>query len=66
MGMDGMIMPDSVSYNGPLVVLSIVIAIVAGTAALWAGTRVRGIGATIGASMIMGIAVVCTTREWRR
>jgi NO-binding membrane sensor protein with MHYT domain len=57
MGMDGMIMPDRVSYNGPLVVLSILIAIVAGTAALWAGTRVRGIGATIGASMIMGIAV---------
>jgi NO-binding membrane sensor protein with MHYT domain len=57
MGMDGMIMPDSVSYNVLLVVLSILIAIVAGTAALWAGTRVRGIGATIGASMIMGVAV---------
>jgi NO-binding membrane sensor protein with MHYT domain len=57
MGMDGMIMPDNVHYNVPLVILSIVIAIVAGTAALWAGTRVRGIGATIGASMIMGLAV---------
>jgi NO-binding membrane sensor protein with MHYT domain len=57
MGMDGMIMPDSVHYDVPLVVLSILIAVVAGTAALWAGTRVRGIGATIGASMIMGIAV---------
>jgi NO-binding membrane sensor protein with MHYT domain len=57
MGMAGMIMPDSVSYNVPLVVLSILIAVVAGTAALWAGTRVSGIGATIGASLIMGIAV---------
>jgi NO-binding membrane sensor protein with MHYT domain len=57
MGMAGMIMPDNVYYNVPLVILSIVIAIVAGTAALWAGTRVRGIGATIGASMVMGLAV---------
>ena len=38
-------------------VLSVVIAVVAGTAALWAGTRVRGIPSTIGASLIMGVAV---------
>ena len=31
--------------------------IVAGTAALWAGTRVRGVLSTIGASLIMGVAV---------
>ena len=31
--------------------------LVAGTAALWAGTQVRGIGTTIGASLIMGVAV---------
>src|SRR5262249_36766137 len=30
---------------------------VAGTVALWIGTWVRGIGATIGASLIMGVAV---------
>ena len=57
MGMAAMIMPDSVHYNMPLFVLSVVIAIVAGTAALWAGTRVRSTRATIGASLIMGVAV---------
>jgi NO-binding membrane sensor protein with MHYT domain len=57
LGMAAMNMPDSVHYNAPLFILSVVIAIVAGTAALWAGTRVRGIGATIGASLIMGVAV---------
>jgi NO-binding membrane sensor protein with MHYT domain len=57
MGMDAMSMPDSMHYNIPLFILSVVIAIVAGTAALWAGTRVRGIPATIGASLIMGVAV---------
>ena len=57
LGMAAMIMPDSVHYNAPLFVLSVLIAIVAGTAALWAGTRVRGTGATIGAALIMGAAV---------
>jgi NO-binding membrane sensor protein with MHYT domain len=57
MGMAAMSMPDSQHYNMPLFVLSIVIAIVAGTAALWAGTRVRGVGATLAASLIMGVAV---------
>jgi hypothetical protein len=44
-------------YNVPLFILSVVIAIVAGTAALWAGTRVRSLTATIVASLIMGVAV---------
>jgi NO-binding membrane sensor protein with MHYT domain len=57
MGMDGMSMPDTVQYNWLLVALSVVIAMVAGTAALWAGTRVRGVGATVQAAMIMGVAV---------
>jgi NO-binding membrane sensor protein with MHYT domain len=57
MGMAAMNMPDHQHYNSPLFILSVVIAIVAGTAALWAGTQVRGIGATIGASLIMGVAV---------
>ncbi len=57
LGMAAMIMPDSMSYNPVLLVLSIVIAVVAGTAALWIGTWVSGIGATIGASLIMGVAV---------
>ncbi|MGH3211998.1 MAG: MHYT domain-containing protein [Trebonia sp.] len=57
MGMSAMIMPDSVHYNLPLFIMSVVIAIVAGTAALWAGTRVRSTRATIAASLIMGVAV---------
>ena len=57
LGMEAMSMPDSMSYNAPLFALSVVIAVVAGTAALWAGTRVRSIGATVVASLIFGVAV---------
>ena len=57
MGMSAMIMPDSMHYNTPLFILSVVIAVVAGTAALWIGTWVRGTRATVGASMVMGVAV---------
>ena len=38
-------------------VLSVLIAIAAGTAALWAGLKVRGIWPTIAASLIFGVAV---------
>jgi NO-binding membrane sensor protein with MHYT domain len=57
LGMAAMSMRDSMSYNLPLVVLSVVIAIVAGTAALSAGTQVSGVRATVGAALIMGVAV---------
>jgi len=57
LGMAAMVMPDSMSYNGPLFALSVLIAIVAGTTALWIGTWVRGIVATTGAALIMGAAV---------
>ena len=57
LGMAAMVMPDSMSYSPPLFILSVVIAVVAGTAALWIGTWVRGIGATVGASLVMGAAV---------
>ena len=57
LGMAAMSMRDSMSYDVPLVLLSVLIAIVAGTAALWAGTRVNSAGATIGAALIMGVAV---------
>jgi NO-binding membrane sensor protein with MHYT domain len=57
LGMAAMVMPDSMSYSPPLFILSVVIAVVAGTAALWIGTWVRGIGATVGASQVMGAAV---------
>jgi NO-binding membrane sensor protein with MHYT domain len=57
LGMTAMSMQGSMSYNMPLVVLSVLIAIVAGTAALWAGTRVKTLGATAVAALIMGIAI---------
>jgi NO-binding membrane sensor protein with MHYT domain len=57
LGMAAMNMPGSMSYRLPLVVLSVVIAIVAGTVALWIGTWIRGMAATIGAAVVMGIAV---------
>jgi NO-binding membrane sensor protein with MHYT domain len=57
LGMAAMSMRDSMSYNIPLVLLSVLIAIVAGTAALWAGTRVNSLAAAIGAALIMGVAV---------
>jgi NO-binding membrane sensor protein with MHYT domain len=57
LGMAAMTMTDSMSYKPPLLVLSVVIAIVAGTAALWAGTRVSRMRATVGAALIMGVAV---------
>lgn len=57
LGMAAMSMPGAMSYRLPLVALSVVIAIVAGTVALWIGTWVRGMAATIGAAVVMGIAV---------
>ena len=57
MGMAAMSMPGTMSYNLPLVLVSVLIAIVAGTAALWIGTWVRGVATTVGAAMVMGIAV---------
>ena len=56
-GMAAMSMDDTVKYNTGLVAVSVLIAIVAGTAALWAGLRVRGIGSTVVAALVMGIAV---------
>ena len=57
LGMAAMTMTDSMSYNPGLLAGSVLIAIVAGTAALWAGTQVSGLRATIGAALIMGVAV---------
>jgi NO-binding membrane sensor protein with MHYT domain len=57
LGMAAMSMTGSMSYNRPLLTLSVAIAIVAGTAALWAGTRVSGMRATVGAALIMGVAI---------
>jgi NO-binding membrane sensor protein with MHYT domain len=56
-GMSAMSMADTVRYNPLLVGLSVLIAIVAGTAALVAGLRVRGVWASVGVSLVMGLAI---------
>jgi NO-binding membrane sensor protein with MHYT domain len=53
MGEAAMVMPDSVRYNTLLVILSVIIALLAGTAVLWASGQVLGIGATIVASLAL-------------
>jgi NO-binding membrane sensor protein with MHYT domain len=57
MGMEAMEMSAQVSYNPVYVVASIIIAIVAATAALWCTVHIRGTLATIVATLVMGIAV---------
>jgi NO-binding membrane sensor protein with MHYT domain len=57
LGMAAMSMPDTMSYGPLLFVVSVVIAVAAGTAALWIGTWVRSWTATIGASLVFGVAV---------
>ncbi|MCU1645597.1 MAG: putative signaling protein [Nocardia sp.] len=56
-GMYAMKSDATVQYDPWIVLLSLVIAIVAATAALWFALHVRGLLATIGAALIMGIAV---------
>ncbi|SRR5216683_1444257 len=56
-GMEGMRMPSAVRYDTFLVAVSVVIAVVAATAALWFGLHTRGLPATLGAALIMGVAV---------
>ncbi|WP_330179765.1 hypothetical protein OHB26_25430 [Nocardia sp. NBC_01503] len=56
-GMYAMKTDVSVQYDPWVVLLSLVIAIVAATAALWFALHVHGLAATIGAAVIMGIAV---------
>ncbi len=57
LGISAMRMPASVHYRPLLVVASVAIAIVAAAAALWAAMNIRGVFATIGAALIMGVAV---------
>ncbi|GHB02749.1 MHYT domain-containing protein [Streptomyces termitum] len=57
LGMAAMRMNGTMTYAPGTVALSILIAVVAATAALWAAVSVRGFGASLGASVIMGIAV---------
>jgi NO-binding membrane sensor protein with MHYT domain len=56
-GMAAMRMPSRMSFDPALFGLSVVIAIVAATAALWAALRLKGRVATLCAALIMGVAV---------
>lgn len=56
-GMAAMHTDAHINYNTKFVALSVVIAIVASVVALWFTLRVRGLPATIGAALIMGVAV---------
>ncbi|MCF2528286.1 MHYT domain-containing protein [Yinghuangia soli] len=57
LGMAAMKTSAPISYDARIVALSLVIAIVAATAALWAALHVRGIKATVAAVPVMALAV---------
>jgi NO-binding membrane sensor protein with MHYT domain len=56
-GMAAMRVQGEVHYNAGIVALSVVIAVVAATAALWATVTVRGARAVVAAALVMGLAV---------
>jgi NO-binding membrane sensor protein with MHYT domain len=56
-GMAAVRLSARMTFSPTLFTLSVVIAIVAATAALWAGLNLSGLRATLGASLIMGVAV---------
>ncbi|CAL9390375.1 MHYT domain-containing protein [Streptomyces sp. enrichment culture] len=57
LGMAGMRLPGRIAYDTLTVSLSVAIAVVAATAALWAAVSVRGFAASVGASLVLGLAV---------
>ena len=57
LGMAAIRVQDSLTYNPVLVAASVVIAVIAGTAALWAALRLDTLWSTFIASLIMGVAV---------
>ncbi|MFE0176441.1 MHYT domain-containing protein [Streptomyces sp. NPDC059002] len=57
LGMASMRLRGTLEYNTLVVSASVVIAMVAATAALWAAAQVRGFLWSLGASLIMGLAV---------
>ncbi|MEU6662781.1 MHYT domain-containing protein [Streptomyces sp. NPDC046821] len=57
LGMAGMRLHGTLQYNTFTVAVSVVIAMAAATAALWAAVQVRGFAWSVGASLVMGLAV---------
>ena len=57
LGMAGMRLNGVLEYDTPTVAVSVGIAVVAATAALWAAGQIRGFLWSVGASLVMGLAV---------
>ena len=57
LGMAGLRLDGKVAYNTLTVAASVVVAMVAATAALWAAGQARGFLWSVGASLVMGLAV---------
>jgi NO-binding membrane sensor protein with MHYT domain len=57
LGMAGMRFNGTLQYNTLTVAVSVAIAMAAATAALWAAGQVRGLLWSVGASLVMGLAV---------
>ncbi|MFJ6660044.1 MHYT domain-containing protein [Streptomyces sp. NPDC091377] len=57
LGMAGMRLDGTLEYNTLTVAASVAIAMAAATAALWAAGQVRGLLWSVGASLVMGLAV---------
>ncbi|MEU9157521.1 MHYT domain-containing protein [Streptomyces sp. NPDC048417] len=57
LGMAALRLDGTIHYAPVTVALSVLIAIAAATAALWAAVSVRGFMASLGASLVMGLAV---------
>jgi NO-binding membrane sensor protein with MHYT domain len=57
LGMAGMRLQGTLKYDTLTVALSVMIAVVAATAALWAAVSVHGFLASLGAALVMGLAV---------
>ncbi|KES04164.1 membrane protein [Streptomyces toyocaensis] len=57
LGMAGMSLDGRLEYNTVVVAVSVAIAMAAATAALWAAGQVRGFLWSVGASLVMGLAV---------
>ena len=56
-GMAAIEVPDDLSYNPVIVAVSVIIAVLAGIAALWAAVRLDTLWTTVVAALIMGVAV---------
>ncbi|MEV6975919.1 MHYT domain-containing protein [Kitasatospora sp. NPDC093806] len=59
LGMAAMRLHGGLRYDAATVALSVLIAVGAATAALWAAVTIRNVYAAVGASLVMGLAVSC-------